>query len=189
MRLPFHKRKNRRVRVTDLVIRRSIFAAGRWLAYPAVLLVCCLVLVAGVVATRALHWFFIVIISTGSLSVTIAVIWLSALDWYDEYYLIDDEGQLIISYKTPLKYDTTRNGPISALQDVWCVRRGLWKIVFDYGDIYLQVGWSRRPFVLRDVSHPYSMKERIRQRALEFKSTISTHASAVSKTKMKYNEG
>ena len=95
------------------------------------------------------------------LPASLFILYLNVNDWHDDVYTVDERGELRIQYRTLLRYRSVRHGPISALQNTWTVQRGLLRWIFKFGDIYLQVGWSRLPFCLRDVQNPGDVERQI----------------------------
>ncbi len=151
--------------IEPLIIHRSPFAIGRWLKYPAALLFSVLFLLTGLTLTGALRVGFIVALWFLLLPASVGLLWLNYQDWYDESYVIDEDGEITLKYRTIGKYDTQRKGSLHGLRDSWVVRRGLFNIITNTGDVYLQVSWSRLPFILRDVRKPYQMSALIKERA------------------------
>jgi len=146
-----------------LTIRRSPFAALRWLVKPAALVLSCITIIVGLSATRATYWIFIFALGVAMLPLSLIILYLNFNDWANDVYTIDQNGDFRIEYRTWLRYRSVRRGPISALQDAWVVQRGATRLVFGFGDIYVQVGWSRRPFCLRDVQDPYAVVNEIKR--------------------------
>ena len=150
-----------------LTVRRSPFAALRWLVKPVALVLSCVAVIIGLSVTRATFWIFIFALGIAMLPISLAILYLNFNDWRDDVYSIDENGDFRIEYRTWLRYKSVRRGPISALQDAWVVQKGLLRFVFHFGDIYMQVGWSRVPFCLRDVQDPYDAVNEIKRMSRE----------------------
>jgi hypothetical protein len=157
-----------------LLIRRSIFSIWRWIKYPAPFALACITFIAFIAATGAFPLPVIAIISIALVSISAVLLIAGVRDWRNERYDVDENGVLHIFYKTGWRYSSSREGHISKLQDVYIVRRGFSEHLFDYGDVYLQVSWSKEPFVMRDVNKPKKVKNTLRELAEYYKSDDST---------------
>ena len=122
-------------------------------------------MLAGLSLTKATYWLFIFALGVAMLPLSLIVLWLNFNDWRDDLYSIDENGEFNIQYRTWMRYRSSRRGPIASLQDAWVVQRGPLRFVFNFGDIYIQVGWSRIPFCLRDVQDPRDMVTAIKHLA------------------------
>lgn len=170
-----------------LSVRRSPFAALRWLIKPVALVLSGITMLTGLILTHATFWVFIVVLGLLMLPLSILVLYLNFNDWKDDIYQIDKYGTLQIIYRTWLKYRSIRRGPIAALVDAWVVQRGITRILFNFGDIYLTVGWSRRPFILRDVQAPYSVAAQIKRLASIYSNTSNDTVDVMATILKKYD--
>jgi hypothetical protein len=171
-----------------LVIRRSPFAALRWLVKPVALVLSGFIVIIMLSATRATFWLFIFLLALAMLPVSLGILYLNFNDWKDDVYTIDQYGQLRIQYRTWLKYRSIRQGPIAALQDVWVVQRGITRLLFHFGDIYITVGWARRAFVLRDVQDPYTFAAKIKKLATVYSRNNPDNTDVMAIILEKYND-
>jgi len=149
----------------DIILRRSFFAAGRWLTYPALLALSVIIFIVFSAITRALRPVFLIMVSLPLVLVSVLIVWVSAKDWRDEYYIINSEHEIVLHYQTPMQYRTERRGSLATMGDAWSVRNGFKQMLFNFGDVHIQVGWSKFPFKLRDVNRPDEVVEILKKRA------------------------
>jgi len=160
-----------------LIFRRSTIVIIGRLRYVIALCLCVIALHIGVTFTLIIpYWdeilnrsvFIIPVLAFFYIGVPILVgikFWFALEDQLDEKYEVTPEGVLKATYKAPLKMFATQSGPVHRVDSGYFSRRGFLALLFNYGNVYLQVGWAQRRFVLLDVHKPARVLALIMHRA------------------------
>ena len=96
---------------------------------------------------------------------TIALWYLRWRDLHDEIYEIMPDDIICITYKTLGRFYSPRKGNVHQIESGYPIRKGLSQYLFNWGDVYLQVGRAVYPFVLKDIRRPSSVLGKILYRA------------------------
>lgn len=100
------------------------------------------------------------------LPIIVGILWyLRYHDLGDEIYEVTPDDIIRVTYKTWGQFTSPREGRVHRVDNGHFVRRGLSQNLFNWGDVVLQVGWSRDPFILKDVYKPARVLALILHRA------------------------
>ena len=146
-------------------IGRSVYAIIRWLKFPIAFALASLALCLGLFLTQALPLVVTIILTVILAIISYIIIAVNYRDWNNERYEVTADGELRLYYKNALRYTSIRQGDITRLTDAYAIRRGFKSHLFNYGDVYVQVSWSKLPFVLRDVQNPNQVKDDLKMLA------------------------
>lgn len=102
----------------------------------------------------------------GVLPLVVILLWyLRHHDLGDEIYEVTPDDIIRVTYKTWGQFTSPREGMVQRVDNGYFVRRGISQNLFNWGDVVLQVGWSRYPFILKDVYKPAQVLGLILHRA------------------------
>jgi hypothetical protein len=86
-------------------------------------------------------------------------------DATDEKYEITEDGKISILYRKWATFYSPRSGDVSRVDTGYIIQDGLLANLFNYGDVFLQVGWSKTPFKITEVNNPQKVLRTILERA------------------------
>lgn len=174
--------------VEPLKVRRSKLALFRWVKYPLLGLLSVSVLIMGLLSTQALQPTLVFGICGVFLAAYAALLYFSVLDWHDEIYEITADGTLSLRYKTVGRYRTRIAGPLDKYQWSQPIQRGIWQYLLNFGDLHIQVGWRREPFVMRDVFRPRKLQRAVVARVEQARTTVDIGYRALPRIREIYGE-
>lgn len=80
--------------------------------------------------------------------------------WFNTIYFLTTERIFAISQKR-LLYRVTNEVPLKNIQNVMHSKKGLWQMMFDFGDVEIETSGTKTAMVLYAVEHPYLVQQRI----------------------------
>jgi len=150
--------------IEPLVIHRSIWAAAKALKYPTLAFIVVLIYTAFMAFTNAVEKGLLLVCSGPWFVIYTVVFFLAILDWRDERYEVTEDGKFKVHYRKLFRLRTEAEGNVKNIENIRIVHRGAMQNLFPYGDMYVQVGWEKRRFVLRDVPRPSKAREELLKR-------------------------
>lgn len=147
------------------VYRRSARIIWRYVRWPIGFWTSGMVLVCGSMVTGALPAGSLMIVSF--LLTFFGIVWGGVVwrDWWNECFVVTD-AELVVLYnsyagKEPVLY--VERGLLKQYQRSWWEMRGWVNRFLDVGTVYVQMGWSRAPLRVSEVSHPRAVEREIRE--------------------------
>lgn len=97
--------------------------------------------------------------------IAIIIFALDLRDATDEKYEITENGKIRILYRKWATFYSPRSGDVSRVDTGYIIKDGFLANALNYGDVFLQVGWSKTPFKITEVKNPQKVLETILDRA------------------------
>lgn len=80
--------------------------------------------------------------------------------WFNTVYFLTNARIFAISQKKAL-FRITNEVPLKNIQNVMHTKRGLWQMIFDFGDVEIETSGTKLAMVLRAVERPYLVQQKI----------------------------
>ena len=163
-----------------IIFKRSLFAVWREMRYVIALAIAYLFLATGLTVVVVVpNWGDLMGTEGNKLPLwlgfgllyVIAGLWVAVQfyfcwrDMNDERYEITPEGMLVTIYQTWAQFYSPRSIEISRIDSGYFKREGRLQYFLNFGDVVLQGGFAKEPFVLKDVPRPARVLRIILNRA------------------------
>lgn len=80
--------------------------------------------------------------------------------WFNTIYFLTNERIFAITQRRPL-YRLTNEVPLKNIQNVMHSKKGLWQMMFNFGDVEIETSGAKTAMLLRAVEHPCLVQQRI----------------------------
>lgn len=80
--------------------------------------------------------------------------------WFNTIYFLTNERIFAISQRRVL-YRITNEVPLKNIQNVMHTKRGLWQMMFNFGDVEIETSGTKTAMILRSVERPYLVQQKI----------------------------
>lgn len=95
-----------------------------------------------------------------SLALGVVYLILNIYLYLSSMYILTD-ARIISINQSKLLVRKINEVPLSNIQNVSHVRKGLFQMVMDFGDVEIQTAGSTLAMIMKDVPHPYKIQQKI----------------------------
>ncbi len=143
---------------------KAVWQQHPWVLSKAALLIVVIIFVGSIpAATFSPSWGFELIL----LGIGIAGLYgiLAYYLWLNTVYILTNE-RIFAIFQRRLFYRTNNEVPLSNIQNVSHIKKGIWQTVFDFGEVEIETSGAKTAMILKNVANPYQVQQKILSKEL-----------------------
>jgi len=144
---------------------KAVWQQHPWILSKAALIIIVIIFVGSIpAAVFSPSWGFELVL----LSIGIAGLYgiLAYYLWLNTVYILTNE-RIFAIFQRHLFHRINNEVPLSNIQNVSHIKKGLWQTMFDYGEVEIETAGAKTAMILKNVPNPYQAQQKILSKELK----------------------